>query len=403
MRILIFEPDAGGHRLTYLRQLLPALDGLGEVTVVVGEGAIGTEAFRVQLGALRETHRFESVTFDKPASRLGKARARLDALRSAMDLCDPEHVFIPSGDGLAQLLGMPGSRKRLALKPGAQVEVGMHRGSFAYPAQGARDAFMRSLALRGLTRAPIVRAQFVDVLAYEWLCERGHPLARRASVLADPVDPVGPMGKSEARRVLGMPEGGRVIGTSGHLDERKGVDRLLRAFRDADPGEDDRLLLAGRPSPGIRELLAGEFAPMVESGRIVALARYLSDEELSATLAACDVVCTCHPAHVGLSNICLRAAAAGRPVLSGDYGWFERVVGGFGLGWTCRVTDEDVFAGAIRDSLEQSATFEPGPRAGELLAFHSQANARRTFVAHLRDRLGLERDPGLIEWESLSS
>ncbi len=398
----MFEPDAGGHRLTYLRQLLPALDGLGEVTVVVGEGAIATEAFRVQLGALRETHRFESVAFDKPPSRLGKARARLDALRSAMDLCDPEHIYIPSGDGLAQLMGLPGSRTRLALKPGVQIEVGMHRGSFAYPARGAKDGLTRSLALRALTRAPIVRAQFVDVLAYEWLRDRGHPLAKRASVLADPVDPVELISKNEARRVLGMPEGGRVIGTSGHLDERKGVDRLLRAFRAADMGESDRLLLAGRPSPGIRELLAGEFAPMVESGRIVALTRYLSDEELGATLAACDVVCTCHPAHVGLSNICLRAAAAGRPVLSGDYGWFQRVVGGFGLGWTCRVTDEDVFARTIRESLERCDSFEPGPRVGELLAFHSQANARRTFVAHLRGRLGLERDPGLIEWETLN-
>jgi len=399
----MFEPDAGGHRLTYLRQLLPALDGLGAVTVVVGEGAIGTEAFRVQLGELRETHRFESVTFDKRGGMLGKARARLDALRAAMDLCDPEHVFIPSGDGLAQLLGMPGSMKRLALKAGVQIEVGMHRGSFAYPSRTLKERVIRGATLRSLTRAPLQRVQFVDVLAYEWLRDRGHPLAARASVLADPVDPVEDVSKSEARRVLGMPEDGRVIGTSGHLDERKGVDRLLRAFRSADLGDSDRLLLAGRPSPGIRELIAGEFADMVSSGRIVAMTRYLTDEELSATLAACDVVCTCHPAHVGLSNICLRAAAAGRPVLSGDYGWFDRVVGGFGLGWTCRVTDERAFSAAIARALDSAGSFEVGDRAQALLAFHSQANARRTFTASLRDRLGLERDDGLIDWESLDA
>lgn len=397
----MFEPDAGGHRLTYLRQLLPALDGLGEVTVVVGEGAIGTEAFRVQLGELRETHRFESVTFDKSGGLLGKARGRLDALRAAMELCDPEHVFIPSGDGLAQLLGAPGSVRRLAPRAGVQIEVGMHRGSFAYPARSLRRRVMRRAALHALSRAPVRRAQFVDVLAYEWLRDRGHPLAARASVLADPVDPVEPMEKSEARRVLGAPEGGRVIGTSGHLDERKGVDLLLRAFRGAGLGPEDRLLLAGRASPGIRELLAGEFAPMVESGRIIAITRYLSDEELSATLAACDVVCTCHPAHVGLSNICLRAAAAGRPVLSGDYGWFERVVGGFGLGWTCRVSDERRFSGAIGRALDESSGYELGERGRALLRFHSQANARRTFVASLRERLGLEPDPELITWESL--
>ncbi len=399
----MFEPDAGGHRLTYMRQLLPALEGLGEVTVVVGEGAIGTEAFRVQLGELRETHRFESVAFDKSGGLLGKARARLDALRSAIDLCDPEHIFIPSGDGLAQLLGVPGSSRRLALKPGVQIEVGMHRGSFAYRAKSLKQRVSRGAALRTLTRSPLARAQFVDVLAYEWLRERGHPLAARASVLADPVDPVEDVSKREARRVLGMPEDGRVIGTSGHLDERKGVDLLLRAFRAAPLGETDRLLLAGRPSPRIRELLAGEFAGLVSSGRIVAMARYLTDEELGATLAACDVVCTCHPAHVGLSNICLRAAAAGRPVLSGDYGWFERVVAGFGLGWTCNVSDERMFSAAIADSLDQADSFKVGERGDALLRFHSQVNARRTFVAHLRERLGLERDAGLIEWESLGT
>jgi len=395
----MFEPDAGGHRLTYLRQLLPALDGLGEVSVVVGEQAIGGEAFRHQLGALRDRYRFESVNFEARGGLVGRARARLGALRVAIRATDPEHIFLPSGDGLAQLLGMPGLGGRGVIPGGVECEAGMHRGSFAYAMGPVRARVRNRLGLRALARAPLARVQFVDVMAYEWLRDRGHPLAGRASVLADPVDPGEAIGVREARRRLGIPEEGRLIGTSGHLDARKGVDLLVRAFAGARLAPDDRLLLAGRPSPGITAALNGEFEPLVRSGRVIPLTRYLSDEELALTLAACDVVCTAHPAHVGLSNICLRAAAAGRPVLSGDYGWFRRVVGGFGLGWTCRLTDPGAFSAAIARSLDEAPGFRRGERVGRLLEFHSQANSRRTFVSHLRARLGMAPDPGLRTWE----
>ncbi|MEZ6242641.1 MAG: glycosyltransferase family 4 protein [Phycisphaerales bacterium] len=399
MRILMFEPDAGGHRLTYLRQLLPALDGLGEVSVVVGEQAIGGEAFRHQLGPLRDKYRFESVNFEPQGGLVGKARARLEALRVAIGATKPEHIFLPSGDGLAQLLGAPGFGGRGVIPSGVECEAGMHRGSFAYTMGSRRSRAQNRLGLWALARSPLARVQFVDVMAYEWLRDHGHALARRASVLADPVDPVEPVEQVEARRRLGIPEDGRLIGTSGHLDARKGVDLLVRAFGGAKLASNDRLLLAGRPSPGITAALNGEFEPLVNSGRVIPLTRYLSDEELSLTLAACDVVCTAHPSHVGLSNICLRAAAAGRPVLSGDYGWFERVVGGFKLGWTCRVTDPGAFSGAIARSLDEAPSFTRGEQAGRLLEFHSQANSRRTFVSHLRARLGLGADLELRTWE----
>ena len=128
------------------------------------------------------------------------------------------------------------------------------------------------------------------------------------------------------------------------------------------------------------------------------LDRYLTDEELAWSLSGMDVVCTAHPAHVGLSNIALRALAANRFVLGSSFGWLGRVVPAFGMGVVCDVSRTSEFAGAIEQSLEASQWYKRPPAGDRLLAFHSQHNHIAGWTALIREKLGLPK-PDVKTWE----
>ena len=117
-----------------------------------------------------------------------------------------------------------------------------------------------------------------------------------------------PVGRDEARAVLGLPLGAPLVGAVARLDSQKRLDRLLRAVA----------LL----SPEVRCTLAGD-GP--ERGALEALARELGIEErvrflghrddLATVYAALDVMVVSSDRE-GMSNAMLEAMAAGVPVVS---------------------------------------------------------------------------------------
>lgn len=349
MRVLVFEPGSAGHRLTYVRQILLALKPIPGVEPVIAlrTGTPGIDAYAHQIAPhIDPASVFEFGTDQQTRSKFERAGLKSRLFLEAVRETRPDHILVPSADGMAQNIALR-PRPRALAEP-VRAEFIMHRGSFAYPADTLRRRCARKLALLALARTPAQRILFVDVLAEQWLRERGHPLARRSAALADPVDRVEPIDKLLARDMLGVPRDGRLISTGGAQNTQKGVDWLVRAFArahaDAILRPSDRLLLAGRASEPVRAVIREEAAHLLEDGRLIHLDRYLSDEELHAALSAGDVVAVTHPAHIGLSNIALRTVAAGRPVVASDYGWLGVMVPRFGLGWNGPVTLNELIA-----------------------------------------------------------
>jgi D-inositol-3-phosphate glycosyltransferase len=213
---------------------------------------------------------------------------------------------------------------------------------------------------------------------------------------------VGPeLDRREARISLGLPADGAVIGCVGAINERKGIDCLLRSFAEADLPANSRLLLAGNHDALIRNLLKHDFADLVRAGRIVSIDRYLSVEELQQSLAAMDLVCTPYMHQIAIASISLRAAAANRPVLAADDGWCGRMVPAFGMGWVSNPRDTQRFADAIRTSLEAAPSWERGEACNKLLEFHNPANFAAIFAERLRERLGRPPMSATISWEEV--
>ena len=90
----------------------------------------------------------------------------------------------------------------------------------------------------------------------------------------------------------------------------------------------------------IAALLAGEAQPLVRSGHIRVIDRFLDTADFAAAIGAMDVVATPYPRHIGSASIVLRRRSRRPAGVGGTFGWIGYwVVPRFGLGRTVDVAD----------------------------------------------------------------
>ena len=402
MHVQIVELSHVGHRMMHVRHVAEAfLPLVDRVTVSVTRDILQSVEFKTHVAPLSDRIVVDAtVAAPKPTkSQYCAAWQSSMLLRHAVDRVNPDHVWLPTVDLVTQGMGMAACLGRRTFPHGVESEGIMHRCTPAYPGNTALRRFKLAMIAHLIRRAPWTRLHTVDHLAYDWMRDRGGPLALRARLLGDPVDPFTPLEKTEARKRLGIPDQGRYIGCSGTLDSHKGLHLLIPAFARAPLADDDRLLLVGRLATRLKKMIDGEFAQLVDNGRIVVIDRYVSDEQLMTSLAAMDVVCTPSAGHLGISNIALRAAAVHRPVLGCDFGWQGMILLKLGLGWVCAVEDLDVFARTIETCLGAAADFPLSPAIDRLGELHSIENYAASITQRMRERLGQPPAPNRRQWE----
>jgi glycosyltransferase involved in cell wall biosynthesis len=392
--VLVFEPDPAGHHFPFLALMLPAVSALASETILMtGANAPATESYRYLIKPLEGRITVEPsmpATSDRP-SELSRARAA--HILASIQRHRADHLIVMYADGIAQALTLRRWSGRPSLPRGITSEGLFFRGSFAYPISGLKRRLATTAAGLLLRAAPFTHMHHLDPLVYERL------RSPRWSLMPDPVERPDAIPVQEARRRLGIPQDGRVLGCVGTIDRRKGVDLLLEAFARAALAPTDRLLLLGVQDEAVRAALTGPHAPLVRAGRIIAMDRFVSPEEFASGVLAMDLVCTPYPAHIGSASIVIRAAAAGRPVLGSTFGWVGRTIPMFALGRTCQVTDIPSFADNIRSSLDEAQGWKPNAAAERFVRFHSPENFARAWCVGLRRRLGLPPEPGALTWE----
>lgn len=400
MHVLIFEPCPRGHRFTYVKHIINALAPLPvEITLATSPGARACDTYIQQLAPLASRFTtIESYPEADPTGRLGFAwKTAASLARAASDL-RPDHIISPCCDGAIEMLGP----QRLTTRSLAhtELEAMLMTASWAYLDRPSPKRWARRRAWAALVGASSVRTlHVIDPLLHRAFRALTPSIASRTVLAPDPVEAVPHISKSEARRRLGIDESGRIITSVGRLDERKGVDILIRAFRAASLHHTDRLLLVGTHMPEVVALLKGEAADLVRSGRIISRDGYVTDEQMSLAIAASDLVgVTYRPRHLGSASIIIRAAAQGRPILSSDVRWPGETCRRFALGTVCSVSDLDSVARSLREALDASASFTPHPASERFIRFHSVENAHAYWSRRIRQRLNMPAPP-LLSWE----
>jgi glycosyltransferase involved in cell wall biosynthesis len=215
----------------------------------------------------------------------------------------------------------------------------------------------------------------------------------KVAALPDPVCPVTPGGRVAAATQAAAPSNRLHLLMFGALTARKGVMQLLDALERLDDGIAARLavVVAGRVEPALAELFkaATERLRRRRALQFHAEQRWLSRDEIAALLGWSDAVLAPYQRFVGSSGVMLWAAAAGKPLVTQDFGLLGRLVADHRLGLAVDSADPGRLAAAIASLVERGTAdcFD----AGRAAAFAAERTPRR-FAAEILAVHGIGAD-----------
>jgi glycosyltransferase involved in cell wall biosynthesis len=190
-----------------------------------------------------------------------------------------------------------------------------------------------------------------------------------AVYLPDPVElaPVDQPAIEKLSVQLAIEPGRKVFLLFGALDGRKGIYQLLDALAQLPPHLNQRicLLLVGATNAVEKSQIQQKISHLCEAQPIQLIERYefISETTVSAYFQLSDIVLAPYQRHVGMSGILLLAAAAGKPVVSSNYGLMGELVRQYQLGLAIDSTSPNEIANALKRCLEVDSP-QLGDRGG---------------------------------------
>jgi glycosyltransferase involved in cell wall biosynthesis len=209
--------------------------------------------------------------------------------------------------------------------------------------------------------------------------------------LADPVQPHPPVPADLAtvKTKLGIEPHRQVFLLFGGVDERKGIYQLLEAIELLSPEvcEQFCLLLVGQPHPTDHLNIHQKITALCETKAIQAIEHhdFIPEPDVSTYFQLADVILAVYQRHVGMSGILLLAAAAGKPVLSSDYGLMGELTRRYQLGLVVDSTQPNEIAKALTTLLSASPQTISNPSQMKLFAEQNSINLyASTIFEHLQ-------------------
>jgi sugar transferase (PEP-CTERM/EpsH1 system associated) len=207
-----------------------------------------------------------------------------------------------------------------------------------------------------------------------WLVEDVRVPARKVSTIPNGVDLTrfGPGRQPDARRALGLPAEGIVVGTVGRLDPVKDQAGLVRAFATLMPAYPDALLVLAGDGP-----CRGELARLVTDLGADGRVRLLGEcRDVAQALAAMDLFVLPSLAE-GMSNTILEAMAVGLPVVATRVGGNRELVDEGETGRLVPPRDPRALADAVAGYLDDA----------HVRVLHGKASRRRASETFALERM----------------
>jgi glycosyltransferase involved in cell wall biosynthesis len=211
--------------------------------------------------------------------------------------------------------------------------------------------------------------------------------------LADPVQPYPSMPSDLAtlKTKLGIEAHRSVFLLFGGLDERKGIYQLLEAIQLLTPELCQQLclLLVGGTDPVQQATIHHQIAVICQHSPLQAIEHYefIPETDVPTYFQLADAILAPYQRHVGMSGILLLAAAAGKPVLSSDYGLMGELARRYQLGLVVDSTKPTEIAKALATLLSTSPQTLADPNQMKLFA---EQNSIDLYASTIFEHLQIE-------------
>lgn len=367
MRLLIFDPDYKGHHAGYLLHLLRQLksradDGLtvdllvSEKFRTVHEDVVeSAKAFgsrlRWNLMSTREADRILNTP-----SLLLRGLREAAIIRKAAERRQPDAILAMYLDYLLFPLAL-GQLRNLSVT-GLIFRQNPHYWSMRFghlPHRLRVKAFAKGLLLQRALRNPALkRCLCLDKFLTKW----DGASANREKLVHCP-DPVAlPSTRTNGKEAFSQKTTLLLFGV---VTPRKGTTRFLKALKGLDPSTLSRLainIVGPAGSPKEEERIRRTSRKLETSAcRIKRTSTFVKDADIQPYFLNCDVVVLPYLDHIGMSAILVRAAAAGKPILSTNFGLMGKLAADKHLGLTFDTGQPSSIRRAVKDFLARDFEF----------------------------------------------
>ncbi len=340
MKICLFDWNAGGHHAEIAKAFARALHPGAEVVLAASDPTLASvsdvPAATLSLGSPRP--RIGAAEGGEQPSKSELAEQELDLIADTVRKTKPDHLVLLWGEPVLRWL-----LRRPSLPTEVSLYIALSRLHYPrkyqtrFTAKEWASAIFKELNLLRWARRSDSHALFcIDSDAADRL---SHYPGARAYHLGEPPLSYFP------NAVKPSEKSGCIL--FGHLDERKGIDRIATALESGGRGLD--LKLYGEPAPEYRDRLELEIDRMRKGGvRVDARLARLPYEEALDNIAQSRVALLAFGWIPVGSRVLLEAAAAGTPVVGSSLGAVGQLIRSHGLGLTVDPDDSDGLREAIQ-------------------------------------------------------
>nr|MBX2818717.1 glycosyltransferase [Rhodothermaceae bacterium] len=364
---VIFEPNAGGHHGLFIQHLLTywgeeQLNGV--IDLIVTQQFLDTHQ---QIATLQSRYSNAdirvSIIDPLPSIKGGSIRGLVKhdlrqggLLKRKLSEIRPTHALLMYFDHLQLSMGttlrfiddihLAG----IYFRPSFHYPI--HKNSSA-PSPGALQQLRKKLQLKLAMKNPHLQTLFsLDPYVVPTL----NTMSRHTNAVVLPDGVERPANTQSA--VDWQIDGHRLVAFCfGSLAERKGVFKLLDALPHVAKAFQQRLALVF--AGAVSEKEKHRFYSKVEQMRtgtdvqIVVDDRFVDDAEVQPMIRNADLILVAYQQHIGSSNVLIRAADAGLPVLGSNFGLVGAQIRDHSLGTATDTTNPIAIAAALEAQINQ--------------------------------------------------
>ncbi len=405
MKLLIIEAYHGGHHTNYIEALLPScLQALAKGIFTKVVIAITQTHFN-QLKRLSvdvEKLANSGVTFDisfpniSPAPSLRDRLALFKAMNNAVQAHAPDYLLATSADYDVMVNAVLNRFAHYGAHTNVKAAGIFHYGLPKDLAQTKKEKLKQTIYETAWHKSSWQHVMMVNPVVYESLQTDNSTLKERLVLLPDPAPKQVAIDQQTARQQLGLPEAGFLLGFVGMMDARKAVPQVLIAFDSISHRSNTYLVLAGQLALEYQQLIKNHFKHLLDSGKLILINRYLSQDEVEIAYQAIDVVTLLQYKRANLSANLIKAMIHDKPIIADDYGYTGMMMRRFKLGYACEVDDLDSIQVAMQRAIHEARDYTPINATKRLKTFHEAENFGGMIVYTLT---GQKITESLQDWD----